>query len=77
MSVIVHQRRRTDWLHVVQAEYMEMPGLQLTLPQVRRMWGLDDESCRQLLEQLVTSHFLRLTANDRYMLDGVSWTESD
>jgi hypothetical protein len=73
VRAIVHQRRQTDWLHLVQAEYMEMPGLQLTLPQVRRMWGLDEDNCRHLLEQLVTSHFLRLTPDDRYMLDAASW----
>jgi hypothetical protein len=59
----------TDWLHVVQAEYLEMPGLQLTRPQIRRLWGLEDETCDALLEQLVASHFLRRTPRDAYSLD--------
>jgi len=66
----VHQAgETTDWLHLVEAEYLEMPGLQLTLPQVRRMWGLDDQACRDLLQQLVAAHVLRVTANDQYVLD--------
>ena len=35
----------TDWVHLVQAEYLEMPGLQLTRAQVRRLWGLEDQTC--------------------------------
>jgi hypothetical protein len=30
-----------DWLMLVRAEYVEMPGLSLTKPQVERLWGLD------------------------------------
>ena len=30
-------------------EFVEMPGLQLTRPQARRLWGLDDETCAVLL----------------------------
>jgi hypothetical protein len=59
----------TDWLHLIQAEYLEMPGLQLTQPQVRRLWGLEDEICRTILEELVAAHFLRRTSRDLYVLD--------
>lgn len=58
-----------DWLHLVQAEYLEMPGLQLTRPQVQRLWGLEARTCEDLLEQLVAMHFLRLTAHHQYVLD--------
>jgi hypothetical protein len=30
----------TDWLQLIRAEYMEIPGLHLTRPQVRRLWDL-------------------------------------
>ena len=30
-----------DWLMLVRAEFVEMPGLSLTKPQVERLWGLD------------------------------------
>lgn len=59
----------TDWLHLVQAEYLEMPGLQLTRPQIRRLWGLEDDTCDALLEQLLATHFLRRTPRDAYVLD--------
>jgi hypothetical protein len=62
----------TDWLHLVQAEYLEMPGLQLTRPQVQRLWGLDSATCDTVLQELVAVHFLRRTHQDVYVLDGVA-----
>lgn len=64
------QSALTDWLHLVQAEYLEMPGLQLTRPQIRRLWGLEDDTCDALLEQLLATHFLRRAPHDAYVLDG-------
>ena len=58
-----------DWMQLVKAEYLEMPGLQLTHAQVRRLWGLDEPICHEILEQLVATHFLRLTTHDCYVLD--------
>jgi hypothetical protein len=63
------QRSVIDWLHLVQAEYLEMPGLHLTRPQIQRLWGLEDEACDALLEQLLATHFLRRTSRDTYALD--------
>lgn len=40
-------------------EYLEMPGLNLTLPQACRLWNLDRRQCTQLLDALVASGFLR------------------
>jgi hypothetical protein len=62
----------TDWLHLVQSEYLEMPGLHLTRPQIRRLWGLEDDTCDALLEQLLATHFLRRTHQDAYVLDGAT-----
>jgi hypothetical protein len=39
-------------------EYLEMPGLQLTRPQAQRLWGLDEQTCAQLLESLTEDKFL-------------------
>ena len=39
-------------------EYLEMPGLQLTRPQAQRLWGLDEQTCAQLLELLTEDKFL-------------------
>ncbi len=45
----------------VRGEFLEMPGLRLTLPQAARLWGLDLPSCEEVLEVLVRSSFLRRT----------------
>lgn len=58
-----------DWIQLVQSEYREMPGLQLTRPQIKRLWGIEDETCDTLLAELLSSHFLRRTPRDEYVLD--------
>ena len=45
----------------VRAEFLEMPGLQLTVPQAQRLWGLDADACRTVIEALVEASFLRWT----------------
>jgi len=60
----------TDWVHLVQAEYLEMPGLQLTRAQVCRLWGLEHRVCDAVLAELQSIHFLRRNARDLYVLDG-------
>jgi len=44
------------------AEFMEMPGLELTLPQAVRLWHLGADDCRAVLDALVDLGFLRWTA---------------
>ena len=41
---------------------MEMPGLQLTVPQASRLWGLDLSASRLVIDTLVEASFLRWTA---------------
>ena len=55
-----------DWIHLVRAEYLEMPGLHLTRDQVRRLWALDDVTCNALLIALVDAKFLRRTPFGTY-----------
>jgi hypothetical protein len=45
----------------VQGEFNEMPGLQLTIAQAARLWGLDPMSCRTIIDALVEAAFLRWT----------------
>ena len=66
MSVIELQR-------VVQAEYLEIPGLRLTKPQVQRLWGLDPSTCDALLDALVAAQFLRCNHRGAYVLTGSSY----
>jgi hypothetical protein len=39
----------------------EMPGLQLTVRQAARLWGLEPLACERVIETLVRSAFLRWT----------------
>jgi hypothetical protein len=46
----------------VRNEYLEMPGLSLTLGQAQRMWQLRRTDCEDLLGALVDSGFLARTS---------------
>ena len=48
-------------LERVQGEFNEMPGMQLTINQAARLWGLDQASCRRVIDALVDAAFLRWT----------------
>ena len=52
----------------VRGEYLEMPGLRLTVSQASRLWGLDAVVCDALLSCLETSGFLRRTRLGAYGL---------
>ncbi|MEP7247170.1 MAG: hypothetical protein ABI885_26280 [Gammaproteobacteria bacterium] len=51
----------------VENEYHEMPGLKLTEAQAQRLWGLDGNTCRVVLETLMQQRFLRRTATGMYV----------
>lgn len=53
-------------LQRVRAEFLEMPGLCLTRPQARRLWGLDDETCADVLKTLVERKFLSRGSDGGY-----------
>jgi hypothetical protein len=42
----------------IRAEFLEMPGLRLTGPQVQRLCGIEQQVCRQVLDTLVEAKFL-------------------
>jgi hypothetical protein len=43
----------------VRSEFLEMPGLRLTIRQAARLWGLEPTACEHVIEVLVRSEFLR------------------
>jgi hypothetical protein len=47
-----------DVVQMIKAEYLEMPGLCLTLPQAQRLWDLDRDICAAALGRLVEIGFL-------------------
>ena len=48
-------------LRRVHGEYMEMPGLRLTLAQACRLWNVDAATSRDVLNHLVDEQFLRVS----------------
>jgi Fic family protein len=45
-------------LRRAQAEFLEMPGLQLTVAQAARLWHFDSALCTAVLTTLVEQRFL-------------------
>lgn len=53
-------------LQRAQAEFLEMPGLQLTEAQAAKLWGTDVDVCRAVLSRLVTDRFLVRTRRSTF-----------
>ena len=60
-------RTTEEVLRRVQGEFLEMPGLRLTTPQARKLWGLDAAQCDALLGALVDANFLFRTRDGAFM----------
>jgi len=54
----------------VRAEYLEMPGLNLTRDQARCLWAVDGPLCDRLLAHLVEIGFLERTSHATYVHHG-------
>ena len=50
----------------IRAEYLEMPGLRLTLEQARRLYGAERALCQMVLDALVREKFLCVKSDGRY-----------
>ena len=50
----------------IQGEFREMPGLNLTAQQARRLWDLDEFTCTEILNVLVDLRFLCRTPRGTY-----------
>ena len=55
-------------LGLIRAEYLEMPGLQLTAPQARCLFGLDSETWDAALAALLDAKFLTRTHNGQFAM---------
>jgi Fic family protein len=53
-------------LQRIRAEYLEMPGLVLTLPQAARLWCLTASQAKSALTELVNGGFLVRDARGGY-----------
>ena len=63
-----NSNEQAEWLRVIQAEYREVPGLKLTMPQAQRLWGLDGHVCEALFDVLIASRFLCKTSAHAFVL---------
>ena len=60
--------RHEQILERLRAEYREMPGMRLTLEQVRRLCGIEQPLCKVALEALVEAKFLHLGSDGAFVL---------
>jgi len=58
----------SDLLRRIRGEFLEMPGLRLTTPQARRLFGLDCLSCDAVLTVLQSERFLSRTKGGQFVL---------
>jgi hypothetical protein len=54
-------------LERIRAEYLEMPGMKLTMEQMQRLCGIDQAMCQLVLESLVKANFLCLKSDKTYV----------
>ena len=59
--------RIRDVLERIQGEYIELPGLRLTLAQAERLWHLDHSVCDALLAALVDARFLSKASDGTFV----------
>lgn len=52
-----------DAVQRARAEFLEMPGLRLTLAQAARLWAVDAALCDEVLASLVDTRFLIRSGN--------------
>jgi hypothetical protein len=58
--------RRTAIMRRIVAEFREMPGLVLSVPQASRLLGLEDAACERILATLAHDGLLRRRAGGAY-----------
>jgi hypothetical protein len=57
----------SDLVWRIRGEYLEMPGLALTIEQAARLWSLERGACESALGALVELGFLQLDRDGRYL----------
>jgi len=68
VAVSAEQRRIELLARRVRAEYLEMPGLCLTLEQAQRLWSVERRTCKALLKSLTDDRFLHRTERGLFVL---------
>ena len=65
-SVVSRETALADAMARVRAEFIEMPGMQLTPAQAARLWHFEPPFCDAVLSALVDAKFLVRTRQDRF-----------
>jgi hypothetical protein len=60
------QRRIEDLVMRVEGEFLETPGLRLTIPEAQRRFAIDEITCEALLDALVDASVLFRTRDRVY-----------
>jgi hypothetical protein len=60
-------RTTQDMVTHIRAEYLELPGMSLTFPQVQRLCGIEPALCKAALDSLVAAKFLCVKAGGVYV----------
>jgi DNA-binding IclR family transcriptional regulator len=68
----MHDHGVARLLQRIRSEFLEMPGLNLTLAQAARLWALDQSTSERLLGELVRAGFLSKGRNGAYLRATVS-----
>jgi hypothetical protein len=63
----VHSDTVYELAHRVQAEYREMPGLSVTLPQAQKLLDADQHTCAAVFSLLIGRGVLKRTARGCYV----------
>jgi hypothetical protein len=51
----------------IRAEYLELPGLRLTLSQASRLFGVERVECEHVLTELVSHRFLKTMGDGSFI----------
>jgi hypothetical protein len=60
-------------LDQIRGEYLDMPGLKLTLPQAQRLWRLRERECEALPGALIDATFLWRSSDGRFARVSELW----
>lgn len=66
-GTVIGVRECGDALDRIRREYTDWPTLNLTFPQACRLWQLEPEECRCVLEQLIAEGFLTRSRGGRFI----------
>jgi hypothetical protein len=59
-------RTTQDVLERVRGEYLQMPGLSLTVQEAQRLCGIEQTLCKTVLDSMVSTRFLCVTPDGTY-----------